>query len=396
MQRIITRGASGNSGLIFHVFAQDSASTIGAGKASVAYSSWACRYIRSGEAISGAITPEDISTIGTYASPTANTNIRIKAVDNTNMIGVYEIQIHADWVNATNSCQSLTIYLTATGVAVLPIQIPLVAYNGQDSVRLGLTALPNAAAEASGGLFTRGTGAGQINQAANGTIDANTVALGGTSQTARDIGASVLISSGSGAGQVLLSSGTVTVGTNNDKTGYTASTVSDKTGYSLSSSQTFDVTGNITGNLSGSVGSVTAAVNISASAVQSIWDALTSALTTAGSIGKKLADWVIGVTQTGDSYARLGAPSGASVSADIAALPTATEIATQVIDTSTIESTLTLKQTIRLILSALAGKLTYNSGSGTVTIRDITDSKDRIVADVDGSGNRTSITIDVS
>ena len=101
MQRQITRGASANSGLIFHVFAQDSTSTTGAGKASVAYSSWSCRYVRNGETISAAITPEDISTLGTYASPTANTNIRIKAVDNTNMIGVYEVHIHSDWVNTT-------------------------------------------------------------------------------------------------------------------------------------------------------------------------------------------------------------------------------------------------------------------------------------------------------
>jgi hypothetical protein len=40
-----------------------------------------------------------------------------------------------------------------------------------DSVRAGLTALPNAAAEAAGGLFTRGSGAGQINQDNNGEID---------------------------------------------------------------------------------------------------------------------------------------------------------------------------------------------------------------------------------
>ncbi len=42
-----------------------------------------------------------------------------------------------------------------------------------DSVRAGLTALPNAAAEAAGGLYTRGTGAGQINQDANGRVDSN-------------------------------------------------------------------------------------------------------------------------------------------------------------------------------------------------------------------------------
>lgn len=58
---------------------------------------------------------------------------------------------------------------------------------------------------------------------ANGLVDANTVKLGpsgsGTAQTARDIGASVLLSSGTGTGQVSLSSGQVTVGTLNDKTG---------------------------------------------------------------------------------------------------------------------------------------------------------------------------------
>ena len=63
---------------------------------------------------------------------------------------------------------------------------------------------------------------------------------------------------------------------------------------------------------------------LSAAGVQAIWDALTSALTAAGSVGKKLADWVIGTTQTGDSFARLGAPSGASVSVDIAAVKTET------------------------------------------------------------------------
>lgn len=88
-------------------------------------------------------------------------------------------------------------------------------------------------------------------------LDVSTTQLSGTSCTARDIGASVLLSPGTGTGQISLSSGAVTVGTNNDKTGYTASTVSDKTGYSLAASQTFNVTGNITGNVSGSVGSVT-------------------------------------------------------------------------------------------------------------------------------------------
>jgi len=47
------------------------------------------------------------------------------------------------------------------------------------------------------------------------------------------------------------------------------------------------------------------------------------------------------------------------------------------------------------MLASMAGKL---SGAGTtsVTIRDTEDSKDRIVATVDASGNRTSVTLDAT
>lgn len=41
----------------------------------------------------------------------------------------------------------------------------------------GFSALPDAAAEAAGGLFTRGSGPGQINQESDGQIDANVAAV---------------------------------------------------------------------------------------------------------------------------------------------------------------------------------------------------------------------------
>ena len=59
---------------------------------------------------------------------------------------------------------------------------------------------------------------------------------------------------GNVVGSVASVTNPVTVGTNNDKTGYTVSTVSDKTGYSLASSQSFSTTGGVgyvTGNVSG-------------------------------------------------------------------------------------------------------------------------------------------------
>ena len=65
--------------------------------------------------------------------------------------------------------------------------------------------------------------------------------------------------------------------------GVTVTTNNDKTGYALS-----------------------------AGGVQAVWDALSAALSTAGSIGKRIVDYL-----TGDSYTRLGAPAGASIADDI-------------------------------------------------------------------------------
>ena len=62
------------------------------------------------------------------------------------------------------------------------------------------------------------TSANVLSVDANGRVDV--AKMQGTTLTARDIGASVLLSPGAGTGQVLLTAGAVTVGTNNDKTGY--------------------------------------------------------------------------------------------------------------------------------------------------------------------------------
>lgn len=76
---------------------------------------------------------------------------------------------------------------TVTGMVVLAPYIELVAYNPYDTVRLGLTALPNAAAEAAGGIYTRGSGAGQINQTNNGRVDTDVAAIAANAITATAI-----------------------------------------------------------------------------------------------------------------------------------------------------------------------------------------------------------------
>jgi hypothetical protein len=48
---------------------------------------------------------------------------------------------------------------------------------------------------------------------------------------------------------------------------------------------------------------------------------------------------------------------------------------------------------LRVILAAIAGKAS-GGGTGTITFRDTTDTKDRLVLSVDVDGNRSSVTLD--
>jgi hypothetical protein len=160
-------------------------------------------------------------TLTIYATKAAGSPASISPtvteLDSTNVKGLYKLALTT---SHTDTLGELQLHITASGADPAD-------YKWQVS-----TYLPGEAATL------------QADQAVNVTK------VNGTSQTARDLGASVLLSSGTGTGQISLSSGTVTVGTNNDKTGY----------------------------------------SLSSAGVQAIWDALTSALTTVGSIGKLFVD----------------------------------------------------------------------------------------------------------
>jgi hypothetical protein len=60
-----------------------------------------------------------------------------------------------------------------------------------------------------------------------------------------------------------------------------------------------------------------------------------------------------------------------------------------------VEPGLSLREAMRLVTAALAGKVSGAAGT-TVTIRDVNDAKNRIVATVDANGNRTAVTLDAS
>jgi hypothetical protein len=74
----------------------------------------------------------------------------------------------------------------------------------------------------------------------------------------------------------------------------------------------------------------------------------------------------------------------------------AANFSTYLLDEEDVESGLTLRQALRLVAAATAGKISGEPGS-TVTIRNaVADTKDRIVATLDGDKNRTAITYDLT
>lgn len=128
-----------------------------------------------------------------------------------------------------------------------------------------------------------------------------------------------------------------------------------------------------------------AAVKTDTAAVKVQTDKL--AFTVANQVDVNVLDWksAVAPAMTGDSFARLGAPVGASHSADVAGVPAA-------ILASVIEGTTTVLQAFRGYNSVLLAK-TNKSGS-VRNFRDLADTKNRVAATLDSSNNRTALTYD--
>lgn len=216
--------------------------------------------------------------------------------------------VYAPTQGDTNA-DSLGILITATNAIPVSFTVFPTAADPTDGVRLGLTALPNVSAGASGGLPTGD---------ASGRVDVG--AIGGTTQTARDLGASVLLSSGTGSGQIDLSSGKVLLQAT--QTGVTIPTVTTLTNAPSDSSGTTTLLSRLGSALSISGGKVTVGTNddkagytltapydAAKTAAQAgdamaltsgerttlagvVWATLSSGLSTVGSIGKRVVDYL--------------------------------------------------------------------------------------------------------
>lgn len=385
----------GTTSKLLQVFIQDSSSTTGAGLAGLVFNtaSLTAYYYREGAATATAITLATM-TLGTWATG------GFVVVDGTNMPGLYQLGI-PDAALATGA-NSVVIYLKgATNMVQTLAEIELVDYDPYDSVRLGLTAMPNAAAAASGGLPTvdasnavkvqSGTGANQI------SLSSGLVTLAGVTHTGAVIPTVTNLTNAPTAGDL-----TAAMKTSVEAAVWDATRASHVAAGSFGQGAA-SVQGNVTGSVgsvtgavgsvAGAVGSVTAGVTVttnndktgyalSAAGVQAVWDALTAALTTVGSIGKLLVDNVNATISSRLATAGYTAPldaagtraavglAAANLDTQLAALPTATENADELLKRDWTSVTGEAARSVLNALRFLRNKWSIAGGTLTVTKED--------------------------
>jgi hypothetical protein len=138
---------------------------------------------------------------------------------------------------------------------------------------------------------------------------------------------------------------------------------------------------------------IRAAVGLAAADLDTQLDAIDSKTT---NLPSDPADQSLIIAAT-DALATLigDVPTNAELATALDAIPTAVENADALLDrANAIETGVTPRGVLRIAGAILGGKLS-GAGTGTETFRNtVQDSKDRIVATVDASGNRTAIVVD--
>jgi hypothetical protein len=141
------------------VFIPDPASTDGSGKTGLVAANLTVSYIRVETDNDVTVTDVTSSLNDLAALTTAHTDWGLKEISSTLAPGLYRLDF-ADAVFASGAWSAVVyVMITTSAAAASPIEFTLVAVNKLDGVRFGLTALPNAAADAAGGLIISDAGA---------------------------------------------------------------------------------------------------------------------------------------------------------------------------------------------------------------------------------------------
>lgn len=138
-----------------NVFIQDSSSTTGAGLSGLVFNTSGLIAYYTFTGANATATQITLATLAAVNS--AFSSGGFKELDATNMKGTYRLDLPNAAIAASKG-QTVTIQLGgATNMAPCVLEIELTAWNNQDGVRGGMTAMPNAAASAIGGLLTAPT-----------------------------------------------------------------------------------------------------------------------------------------------------------------------------------------------------------------------------------------------
>jgi hypothetical protein len=182
MKLLVKKGTTSKTAL---VFIQDSSSTTGAGLTSLAFGSSGLTwyYYREGAGTGATQVTLATQTIGTWATG------GFIELDATDMPGWYEIGI-PNAVLASGADFVGMVLKGATNMAQLNIEIQLTDVDLSDGVRAGLTALPNAAADAAGGLAISDAGGLDLDQIGTDTaaILVDTAVIGPLGAGLTDLG----------------------------------------------------------------------------------------------------------------------------------------------------------------------------------------------------------------
>lgn len=310
--------------VILRVKILDSTSSVGAGLTGLTFSSTGLiiSTIADNEASATAYTVagstiETISTLGTFAAPTA-TKCRFKEVDATNHKGLYEIQI-ADARWAVSNARSVIVSVQGASNAVqVDAEVQLSAIDVNDATAAGISRLDQAMSAAnpvsSGGIarsaFTTDTGLQCLrsNTAQSGSVSTIQYDAGASAMLNFSVGCWVYITSGTGVGQVRMvqsyanATRTATISPNWD-------TAPDATSiFAILPASNIRAVDTAPGDSSGVttlLSRIASALTItggkvdvndktgfalSAGGVQAVWDALTANFTTNHSVGKYIVN----------------------------------------------------------------------------------------------------------
>lgn len=329
---------AGNTSESVNVFIQDSSSTTGAGLSGLAYNTANLAAYYSFTGANATATVITLATLGAVNSAWSSGGFI--EIDATHMKGWYRLDLPNAVIAAANG-RVVSVHLYgATNMAPCPLEIELTGWDNQDAVHGGMSALPNTACTTNASLITSGTGTDQL-LVESGVVDANAVQWLDTAISAPATAGvpDVNVKNMNNVAATSITTINANIGEtqplNFTGTGASALVQVDVQDW-LAHAVTVDA--NNAPNVSAKywAGTAITATSIpvatAAGAAGGLLIAGSNAATTfaTGSHFIGTVDTITTYTgntvQTGDSFARLGAPAGASIAADLAEIEAETDL----------------------------------------------------------------------